>query len=279
VRFGVSTHLYHASRLCRDHLVEVAGHGFAAVELFATRTHFDYHDSAAIDALARWLDDTGLRLHSVHAPINESYVDGVWGAGLSTAFADKDRRGRTIDETRRALEIARRIPFEFLVIHLGTPDTYGSAARDNDPESAKRSVEELHAIASPLGVRLALEIVPNRISSIDALLRLIDDELELRDTGLCLDFGHAHLMDGVVNAIEEASGHVFTTHVHDNHGRSDDHLVPFEGRIDWGEALFAMQKVGYEGVFLFEVANTGSALDVLARTRDACRRFEEILTY
>ena len=43
-RFGVSTHLFHEHRLTREHLVHIAAHGFEAVELFATRAHFDYHD-------------------------------------------------------------------------------------------------------------------------------------------------------------------------------------------------------------------------------------------
>ena len=40
MQFGVSTHLYHDARLDRDHLVEIAAHGFNAVEIFATRTHW-----------------------------------------------------------------------------------------------------------------------------------------------------------------------------------------------------------------------------------------------
>ena len=59
-RFGVSTHLYHDQRLDREHLVEIAAHGFECVEVFATRTHFDYHDSVAVRTLAEWLEDTRL---------------------------------------------------------------------------------------------------------------------------------------------------------------------------------------------------------------------------
>ena len=55
-------------------------------------------------------------------------------------------------------------------------------------------------------------------------------------------------MDGdLVDAIETVSEHLITTHVHDNRGRTDDHLVPFEGTIDWPAALTAVQKVGYDG--------------------------------
>jgi len=33
----------------------MGGFGFEAVELFATRTHFDYHNPAAVADLQQWL--------------------------------------------------------------------------------------------------------------------------------------------------------------------------------------------------------------------------------
>ena len=47
MRFGISTHLYHDRRLERAHLAQIAGAGFETIELFATRSHFDYRDGAA----------------------------------------------------------------------------------------------------------------------------------------------------------------------------------------------------------------------------------------
>ena len=273
MHFGISTFLFHGQRLSRAHLEEIAAHGFDAIELFALRSHFDYSDPSAIASLAEWLEATGLRLHSVHAPINESYADGAWGPVLS--IADRDGRPTAVREAVAAMQIARTVPFRYLVVHVGTPDAYVSSRQDNSPDQARRAVEELHAAASPLGIRLALEVIPNALSSVDRLIRLIDDELELADAGLCLDFGHAFLLDDVVDAVEGGSGHLFTTHVHDNDGREDTHLVPFEGLIDWPRALFALQKIGYEGRLVFEV--TGASAEVLPKVRRACDRFEEIL--
>ncbi len=83
--FGISTHLYLSDRLDRDHLVEIAAHGFEAVEVFAVRDHFAYHDRHATLALAEWLDDTRLTLHSMHAPIAAAYTNGAWRKGYSLA--------------------------------------------------------------------------------------------------------------------------------------------------------------------------------------------------
>jgi sugar phosphate isomerase/epimerase len=87
-------------------------------------------------------------------------------------------------------------------------------------------------------------------------------------------------MDGdLLDAIETVSEHFVTTHVHDNRGRADDHLVPFEGTIDWPGALTAVQKVGYDGTLMLEIAAHGSARETLARAQKARQRMEKLLAH
>ena len=275
--FGVSSHLYHNYRLSREHLQEIAAHGFERVELFATRTHFDYHNPAAIADLQQWLAEAGLDLHGVHAPIGESFDGGRWGPPLNIASPDPASRAKAMDETERALQIARRIPFGVFVTHIGLPRSQPAAATDNSREAARRSLAELTELAAPLGVRIALEVIPNELSRAGSLVHFVETELEDRSAGLCLDFGHAHMDGDLVDAIETVSGHLLTTHVHDNRGRTDDHLLPFEGTIDWPAAVTALQKVGYDGTLLFEVAAHGSTKETLQRARKARERIERLL--
>src|ERR1700704_3491704 len=96
--FGVSTHLYHNQRLCRAHLLEIAAHGFELVEVFATRTHFDYHNPSAVADLQQWLAEAGLELRSIHAPVAESVTGGRWGGAMSIASADPDARAHAVSE-------------------------------------------------------------------------------------------------------------------------------------------------------------------------------------
>jgi sugar phosphate isomerase/epimerase len=263
--------------LSREHLQEIAAHGFERVELFATRTHFDYHNPAAIADLQQWLAEAGLELHGVHAPIGESFDGGRWGPPLNIASPDPASRAKAMDETERALQIARRIPFGVFVTHIGLPRSQPAAATDNSREAARRSLAELTELAAPLGVRIALEVIPNELSRAGSLVHFVETELEDRSAGLCLDFGHAHMDGDLVDAIETVSGHLLTTHVHDNRGRTDDHLLPFEGTIDWPAAVTALQKVGYDGTLLLEIAAHGSAKDTLQRARKARERIERLL--
>jgi sugar phosphate isomerase/epimerase len=277
MQFGLSTHIFHGERLTRDHLRMIADHGFGAVELFATRTHFDYTDAGHVDAVRSWLDELGLSASSLHAPICASFIGGQWGRAFSNAATDPARREEALAETRVAMEAARQLSCSAVVVHLGLPRGQPLPPGDNDRGAVRRSLDELASAASRAGVRLALEVIPNDLSTPSALLEWIDGESELGNAAICLDFGHAHLLDGAPEAVEALSGYVITTHVHDNRGTDDDHLVPFAGTIDWATTLTALWKTGYAGPLVFEVADHGDAPGVLRRTVRARDRLAAIL--
>ncbi len=274
--FGISTHLYVGDRLDRDHLVEIAAHGFDAVEVFAVKSHFDYHDRRAAIALAEWLDDTRLTLRSMHAPIARDYVNGSWKDGLSLAATDESQRKAAVEETLATLDIAAAVRYSTLVVHGGVPEPHGGPA-DNHLASLVRSLEELSPVAQRYGVRLAVEVIPNALSTPAALVDLIESDIDAADLGICMDVGHARLMGDVVDAIETCSGHLFTTHLHDNRGRNDDHLVPGKGVIDWDATLLALQKIGYDGAWMFELAAAAERKPVLELAVKARERFEALL--
>ncbi len=276
MQFAVSTHLYHDRRLERAHLLEIAAHGFDAVELFATRAHFDYHDAHAIAELAEWLGDAGLTLHAIHAPITTGPAGSGAAYALSNAAADPARRRLALQETDAALAVARAIPTTCLVVHLGVPRPWAGPC-DNDRDAARRSLEAIQALAAPLGIRVAVEVIPNELSSAAGLVEWLEGEADLDRVGVCLDYGHAFLMGDLVDAIEVSAGHLLTTHVHDNRGREDEHLLPFDGAIDWGRAVAATQKVGYDGRLVFELASAADARAVLARARAAQARLQRLL--
>ena len=275
--YGVSTHLFHGQRLNRNHLLEIAAQGFDTVELFATRTHFDYHNPAAIADLQQWLAEAGLVLHGIHAPVIQAFEGNRWVGPLSLASSDEAARGRAVAETEHALHIARRIPVNVLVMHVGYPKTEAAGQPPDSRAAARRSIEALVSTASALGVKLVVEVIPNEMSRPGSLVHFIEEDLEDLDIGICLDFGHAHMAGDVVDAIETVSEHLVTTHVHDNRGRADEHLVPFDGTIDWPAALTSVQKIGYDGTMLFEVAAHGTPKDTLVRTRGAREKMKQLL--
>jgi hypothetical protein len=56
------------------------------------------------------------------------------------------------------------------------------------------------------------------------------EQTRLTNVKLCFDTGHAHIEGGVPPALETVRDLVATTHLHDNRGERDEHLLPYEGR-------------------------------------------------
>jgi sugar phosphate isomerase/epimerase len=87
-----------------------------------------------------------------------------------------------------------------------------------------------------------------------------------------------------VAGLEAIRDLVVTTHVHDNHGERDEHLLPYEGTIDWNGTLAALPM---DVPFVFELKEpavaAGSAdLQAFAGTLQGMRsvfdKFEQVLT-
>lgn len=275
VRFAVSTSLFRQARLDREHLVEIAAHGFEAIELVALPTHADVTDAAAMSALAEWLDDTRLTLASVYAPVAEGLVDGAWQTPLSLAARDTAERTRALDAARAVLPLARTMPFSTLVVPLGLPAHI--ARVDESAEAARASVETLAAAAADHGVRLALVVQANRWSSPDALVSLIEDLEDGPALGVCVDVGLARQISDPVDAVESASGHITAARLYDTRGRRPDPLVPYDGATDWDAVLLAFQKVGYCGPWTFELPVTDTPQATLTRAAAARARLEDSL--
>ena len=91
---------------------------------------------------------------------------------------------------------------------------------------------------------------------------------------VCMDFGLVFMIGDVTHAFETVSGYLATTHIHDNRRERDDHLVPFEGAIDWAGAMMALEKIGYDGSLMFEIRNTSTPAGVLERAARARSRLE-----
>ena len=146
-----------------------------------------------------------------------------WGATISNAVSDAAARQAAVREAEAALQIAREIPASVFVVHLGTPTVQGG---ENNRAAAQRSVEEICRLAEPIGIRVAVEVIPNPLSDASSLVALLERDLEAQTAGICLDLGHAFLLGDVADAVETVAEHLITTHVHDNGGKKDDHLVP-----------------------------------------------------
>lgn len=71
--------------------------------------------------------------------------------------------------------------------------------------------------------------------------------------GWCYDAGHAHAFHDGPDAFRKVGRAPLSLHIQDNHGDGrDEHLIPGDGTLDWGDFLRALNDVGYQGEFVLE---------------------------
>jgi sugar phosphate isomerase/epimerase len=227
---ALSTHLFLNQRLHPGLLELACNAGAQAFELFAARQHFDYTSREHVEELAGWFSSNSAEPFSMHAPLFPDREMGRAGApAVNVLHPEKSRRIDAMDEIKRALEVAERIPIKNLVLHLGEKEDRWSP---RSMEYALTALEHLGAFSRPLGVRLLVENLSSDAASPEHLMETLEMG-HLTNVGICLDLGHAHMSQSVAEAIGIFGERVGAVHVHDNHGMRDEHLWPGDGTIDW----------------------------------------------
>ena len=277
----LSTYLFVNRKLTAALVGEVARAEVSAIELFCSRGHFDYRSADDPRELASWLAGNNLKLHSIHSPtMRDSYPKRDSSMPLSISDPERMRRQEAVDEIKRALDLVEHVPFRYCVQHVARPRDIPDQRRW---DAAFSSLELLSLFARQRGVTLALENTPGEMAS-PANLKHFLEQTRLTNVKLCFDTGHAHLESGVAAGLEAIRDLVVTTHIHDNRGERDDHVLPYEGTIDWNSALAALPT---DVPFVFELKEpavaAGSAdLQAFAGTLQGMRsvfdKFEQALT-
>ena len=122
---------------------------------------------------------------------------GPRGPALNIASRDRKTCIEAMDEIKRAIEVAEKAPFKFLVQHIGAS---GEEFDEHKFDAAMTSIEHLRAFAKPLGVRILVENIPNELSTPARLVEFIQ-VTHMEDVGVCFDIGHANMGEGVAASL------------------------------------------------------------------------------
>jgi len=270
----LSTHLFVNHRLTTVWLDRIWDAGIPAVEIFCARQSLDYRDGAQISELAHWFRDSELELWSVHAPM---YRDDCWGrsgpnAVIKITETVKPKRIAAVDEIKRALEIAEKIPFRYLIQHIGVG---WEEWDERKVDAAFTALEDLKVFAAQRGVQILLENIPNEFSSSERLTSFL--ESTHLDLSFCFDVGHAHIMEGVEPAFERMKDRIRSTHVHDNDGTADSHLFPYlaeAGTVDWKKTMDLLRSREDQYPFLLELREVEGMSKPFDRVSEILERLE-----
>lgn len=72
--------------------------------------------------------------------------------------------------------------------------------------------------------------------------------------GICWDVGHANISGYKQSEqMKILCGKLDILHIHDNDGKKDQHLLPFDGNVDWEDVAFGMRCCDFSGMLDVEV--------------------------
>jgi sugar phosphate isomerase/epimerase len=95
------------------------------------------------------------------------------------------------------------------------------------------------------------------------------------ELNVCFDVGHAHMRGSVESEYRLLKPRIRSTHIHDNDGKSDQHLFPAAegGTVDWPTAMEALRQGASRYPLLLELKEVAEMAHPLENVK---RVFEDL---
>ena len=248
---ALSAHLFAYESLSFDHLKEAAETGFRKIELWAMTPNFDVGDGARLKTLKGRLEDLSLTTPSFHAPFYADLSEARKGRWLSLADKEPDARAAALEKAMNALRAFRPLGARIAILHPSAPGRAGDA---DTYEALEESIALLLPVAEEADTVLALENIPSALGRAEPLAGFVE-RIDHPRIKICIDTGHALITEGknAPGAIERLAPLCVATHLHDNDGRNDAHLIPGEGAFEWASFFTTLERQGYSGPLTLEL--------------------------
>jgi sugar phosphate isomerase/epimerase len=69
----------------------------------------------------------------------------------------------------------------------------------------------------------------------------------------CYDSGHENCYTPDIDLLGKYGDKLVALHLHDNYGTSDQHLLPFNGTVNWDRIMTQLKKLNYKGSLALEI--------------------------
>ena len=214
----------------------------AGIEAVEVAMRPDTYLTADFKANARWAEQYGIELWSLHLPIApQEHYD------VSNKFATVEAMAYQTELIKRACET---MGIKHFVIHSG-----GEPIREEDREDIIKLAGEKLSILADLtaqyGANMCIEVLPRTCLGRDSdeILAMLAYDDRLR---VCFDVNHV-FRESEVDFVRKIGSKIATTHISDRDNINERHWLPGEGVLDWNAILDVLNEVGYNGVWMYEI--------------------------
>ena len=194
--------------------------------------------------------------HLGYQNINAIWEDGEVGDGLVNRFIND-------------IKICKENGINLVIMHVTTKFV---APKYN--EIGLNRIKKIVDYAKELDVKVAFENLKIK-GYIDYIIKNIDND----NVGICYDAGHCHAHFKDEFDWDLFKNKIFAIHLHDNDGKDDQHLLPYDGNIDWKDVINKLKEVNYSGPVTMELCYRREYLNITPEEfyKKAYRLGEELL--
>ena len=204
-----------------------------------------------IEGLKKLLKKHGLKLLDTH----NAALDHL----CEPATEKEPERKRGVRLLKNRIHFTGKLGGDCVVVHppLNTPDKTVFLKRW---QQLGKSIDEVLPLCEKMKVKIAIEnthnITPLAVAQLEKLFKRLSPEC----FGFCFDSGHANIA-GTLNMLEDYGERTIALHLHDNHGKTDEHALPGEGTVDWDRIMRALKKNKYAKPVNYELMLRDPKLD------------------
>lgn len=183
------------------------------------------------------------------------YFNGVhisFGRHWDFSATDETKRTEAVSNFAEIAPLIDEYSPNCYIVH-GSFEPIAPENREAQISSLKRSLAEMMKIT---GTTIAVEILPRTcLLNTSAEAIGIIDSMNSEQIKVCVDVNH-FLQEPSEEGVLKLGDRIVTTHISDHDYENERHWMPGEGKIDWMALIASFEKIGYNGVFNYEVAGT-----------------------
>ena len=201
----------------------------------------------AVKALKNEADSLGMTFVQAHSQ------------GGNPLDPDKAHVDFLVDATNRSIEICEMLGIKNTVVHSGFAKEMG---KEEWFEKNRAFYQKLFPAMERCGVNVLIEnstaanmkerYFTNSGKDMIEFLNYVDHPL----LHACWDTGHANCEGSQYDDIITLGKELYAIHYNDNHGKRDEHLIPYLGTLNHDEVINALIDIGYKGYFTLECCSS-----------------------
>ena len=212
----------------QDTIYAIKNAGFDGVFIQWYDDNLEFSQQPQVD-LCRQLGLSIEFCHLGYSGINNLWTEGVDGDNLVTKYI-------------RNLQECKDNNINLVIMHL--------CSKYVAPPPSLIGIKRLKAIvqkAEELEIKIAFEN-----TKLWGYLEYVFDNIKSENIGVCLDSGHLHCHFDNKYSWDRFKNKIFALHLHDNDKSKDQHLLPFDGTIDWKDLCSKIKLANYTGPLTLE---------------------------